>query len=510
LSFPTVIFILDGEMTTMRRISGLKFIVSLGGLLLLGGCAANPVTGKQNFTLLTEADEIRRGEKAAAKVPTVYGIYDELPALQDYVNTIGQKLAKNSHRPQLNYHFIVVDSPQVNAFALPGGYIYVTRGILAYLNSEAELAAVLGHEIGHVTARHSVRQYSAAAAANVAATVGGVVAGIFVPQLGGQLAQGVQSLLGITGDALLSGYGRGHELEADRLGAEYLARSGYDPQAMIKVIGVLKNQETFDIAAAQQEGREPRRYHGLFSTHPDNDTRLQEVVGEAQQYAQPGAIDDRRAEFLRQTEGLTFGDPVNQGVVRGNTFHHKKMGFTLSFPPEWRIRNKPSEVVATSPDGNALMVLSRFDNPRGSPADLARERFRLGASTEILSTVKNGLPTAVLTATTQNGERFKAGVIYLDNNAYLVAGRGDSSVAFERYHPAISRAVESFRALTDAEKEGIKPLEIRTIAAAKGLTYAELARGWPLGAHAEGYLRLLNGQYPQGEPVTGQLIKIVK
>jgi predicted Zn-dependent protease len=156
------------------------------------------------------------------------------------------------------------------------------------------------------------------------------------------------------------------------------------------------------------------------------------------------------------------------------------------------------------------MVLSRFDNPRGSPADLARERFRLAASTEILSVVKNGLPTAVLTATTQNGERFKAGVIYLDNNAYLVAGRGDSSDAFERHHPAISRAIESFRALTDAEKEGIKGLEIQTITAAKGLTYAELARGSSLGTQAEGYLRLLNGQYPEGEPAARQLIKIVK
>ena len=312
----------------MSSVSRLKFIIFLGCLLLLAGCAVNPVTGKQNFTLMTEAEEIRKGEKAAAEVPATYGIYDELPALQDYVNEIGQKLAKNSHRPQLNYHFTVVDSPQVNAFALPGGYIYVTRGILAYLNSEAELAAVLAHELGHVTARHSVRQYSAATAANVAATVGGIVAGIFVPQLGGTAAQGVQSLLGLTGNVLLSGYGRSHELEADRLGAEYLARSGYDPQAMIKVIRVLKNQELFDIAAAQDEGREPRRYHGLFSTHPDNDTRLQEVVGEAQQYAQPVPVDDRRAEFLRRTAGMAFGDGVNQGIVRRNTFDHREMGFT--------------------------------------------------------------------------------------------------------------------------------------------------------------------------------------
>ncbi|MDN5935933.1 MAG: M48 family metalloprotease, partial [Nitrosospira sp.] len=411
---------------------------------------------------------------------------------------------------QLDYHFTVVDSPQVNAFALPGGYIYITRGILAYLNSEAELAAVLGHEIGHVTARHSVQQYSATTAANVAATVGGLVAGIFLPQMGGQLAQGIQSLLGVTGSALLSGYGRGHELEADRLGAEYLARSGYDPQAMIKVIGVLKNQELFDAEVAKQEGREPRRYHGLFATHPDHDTRLQEVVSEANQYIELDAMDDRRAEFLRQTDGMIFGDAVNQGVVRDNTFRHKDMGFMLSFPPDWRIRNKPDEVVATSPDGDAVMALSLFGTPRGSPADLARERFRLEFPDQVLSTTNNGLPVAIVTSTTQKGEPFKAGVIYYDDKAYLLAGKGDSPATFNRYQPAISDAIESFRALTDAEREAIKPLEIRIVTATKGMSYAELATKSPLGNNAEDYLRLLNGQYPDGEPVPGQLIKIVK
>ncbi len=272
----------------MRILTALQLTLALGCLFQFTGCAVNPVTGDRNFTLMSEADEMRKGRQAATEISKAYDIYDGLPALQNYVNEIGQKLARKSHRPQLDYHFTVVDSPEVNAFALPGGHIYVTRGILAYLNSEAELAAVLGHEIGHVTARHSVQQYSAATAANVAAAVGGLVAGIFVPQLGGQLAQGVQSLLGVTGSALLSGYGRSHELEADRLGAEYLARSGYDPQAMIKVISVLKNQELFDIEAAKQEGREPRRYHGIFATHPDNDTRLQEVVGEANRYGPAG------------------------------------------------------------------------------------------------------------------------------------------------------------------------------------------------------------------------------
>lgn len=394
---------------------------------------------------------------------------------------------------------------------MPGGYVYVTRGILAYLNSEAELAAVLGHEIGHVTARHSVQQYSAATAANVAATIGGMAAGIFLPQLGGQLAQGVQSLLGVTGDALLSGYGRSHELEADRLGAEYLARSGYDPQAMIKVIGVLKNQELFDIEAAKQEGRELRHYHGIFATHPDNDTRLQEVVGEAGQYTVPGIKDDRRAEYLHQTEGMIFGDSIDHGIVRQNTFMYKALGFTLSFPPGWRIRNQPDKVMAASPEGDALMQLSLVEsNPRHTPADVARERFRLGSGSEVLSTIHNGLPVALVAATTRDGKPFKAAIIYHDNKAFMLAGAGESPAAFDRHQAEIASAIDSFRALSDAEQKSIKALEIRMITATKGSSYTGLAKGSPLGANAESYLRLLNGQYPSGEPISGQIIKIVK
>src|SRR5688572_3799670 len=177
--------------------------------LLLANCATNPVTGNPNFVTMSESQEISTGRNEDQKVREQYGPYDD-PALQSYVNNIGQRLAKASHRAGLQYQFLVVDSPQVNAFALPGGYIYITRGILAYLNSEAELAAVLGHEIGHVTARHSVQQLSAATAANVGASV----LQILVPQMRNS---GGGALINTLGGALLSGYGREHELEADRL-----------------------------------------------------------------------------------------------------------------------------------------------------------------------------------------------------------------------------------------------------------------------------------------------------
>src|SRR3972149_4360146 len=181
---------------------------------LFSGCAVNPVTGQQDIVLLSEEQELALGRKTHQQVLQQYGVYDD-QELQAYVKNTGEKLAAQSHRRDLVYRFTVVDSKEVNAFALPGGYIYITRGLLAYLNSEAELAAVLGHEIGHVTARHAVRQYTAAQLANIGATLGAV----FIP---GMNAAGNQ-LVQLFGTALLRGYGREHELEADQLGAEYLA-----------------------------------------------------------------------------------------------------------------------------------------------------------------------------------------------------------------------------------------------------------------------------------------------
>src|SRR5688572_22830979 len=192
---------------------------------VVGGCATNPVTGGKDVVLMSESQEVEMGRKAHPQVLQQYGRYDD-EALQQYVTSVGQRIAASSHRSDLQYTFTVLDSADVNAFALPGGYVYVTRGIMAYLNSEAELAAVLGHEIGHVTARHSVRQQTGATAAGVGAMVVGILTG------SGDLA----NVANAAGTALVRGYGRDMELEADRLGAEYLNRIGYEPEEMIDVV----------------------------------------------------------------------------------------------------------------------------------------------------------------------------------------------------------------------------------------------------------------------------------
>lgn len=468
--------------------------------LTLANCATNPVTGNPNFVTMSESQEVSVGRSEDRKVREEYGSYDDA-ALQRYVSDIGQRLAKASHRPGLQYQFLVVDSPEVNAFALPGGYIYITRGIMAYLNSEAELAAVLGHEIGHVTARHSVQQISAATAANVGASV----LQIFVPQVRNSAGD---LLINVLGGALLSGYGREHELEADRLGAEYLARTGYDPQAMIKVVGVLKDQELFDAELAKAEGREPRRYHGLFASHPDNDTRLQEVVREAARFS---SAENRvnREEFLRRMDRMVFADSPDQGIVRNNNFYHASLGLALQFPAGWKVQNGRTNVVARSPDRSALVDLRAAGEAKGTPADVLRRLLKLGTGSTVTPLSIGGLPAAI-TELALSGKPTRVAVVFLGKSAFAIGVQANTAAAFRQHSSVMEASLQSFHAITAQERALATPLRIRIITARAGMTFAELARTSPLGRFAESHLRVINGLYPSGEPAPGQALKIVE
>jgi len=475
----------------MRHFIVLLFVVVA---LALSGCASNPVSGKQDFVMMSEQQEIALGRSSDAEVRKQYKVYAN-PALQSYVDRVGQKVAEHSHRPNIHYHFTVLDTPEINAFALPGGYVYITRGILAYLNSEAEMAAVLGHEVGHVTARHGVRQQSAAQAANIGISI----VSIFVPELRSQAGHDLSNLLG---GALLSGYGREHELEADHLGAQYLARSGYDPQAMIRVIGVLKNQESFDAVVAKQEGREPSHYHGTFASHPDNDTRLQQVVGEANslKVANPG---ENKSEFLKQTDGLVFNDSVSEGVVRDNKFMHPDLGIALTFPPEWHVKNSSTQLVALSPGSDAAIQLKVDNNPSGTVTEYAHRVVGNGTTVESLEIEK-------LHAAIGSANNVVLGVIYFDRKAFLIQCNAKTAEVYNAQREAMKTSIRSFHTLSEDERKQIRPLTIKLVTVRKGDTYAKLAQHSPLGKNAESYLRLINEQYPQGEPDVGQTLKIVE
>jgi predicted Zn-dependent protease len=481
----------------------LSFCLLLITLLAgLPGCAINPVTGKQDFVLMSEAEEINLGRKYHQQVTKKMPLYAD-KRLAAYVERVGQRVARVGDRPQLRFHFTLLDSKQVNAFALPGGYIYITRGLLAYLNSEAELAAVLGHEIGHVTARHSVRQQSAA-------TVTGL-AGIILQATTG--VRGTGDLLNVLGKALLRGYGREHELEADRLGARYLARAGYDPQAMIKVIGVLKNQELFEKQRAREEGREPRTYHGVFASHPKNDQRLQEVVGEASHLKVSGKPRIARTDFLDYLDGLAFGDSEANGIVLKGRFLHKPLDFGLVFPDGWRIENLPDRLVALAPQQKAyLEVRVEPRKEHLSPYHYLQQKG--------FKTLRNGRDLSIgnrqaYTATTQLNTKFgqrttRLTVIYADKQVYLFVGLSREKTDQAHFDRVFLQIARSYHKLSAEEKKLASGLHIRLITAKPGTRFATLAQQSPIPKYAEAQLQLLNDLYPDGEPVAGQRLKIVR
>jgi predicted Zn-dependent protease len=481
----------------------LLFTMALAG----HGCAINPVTGEQDVVLMSEAEEIALGRKNDAEVRKQYGVYDD-SRLQAYVSRVGNQLAAKSHRPRLQYRFTVLDSPEVNAFALPGGYVYITRGILAYLNSEAELAAVLGHEIGHVTARHSVRQYTTA----VATGVGASILSIVVPGLGNQVGQ---QLLDVLGKALISGYGRDHELEADRLGAEYLARTSYDPNAMLEVIGVLKNQEEFEKARAKAEGRQPQIYHGVFATHPSSDQRLQEVVGEARKFRAPDRTRVARDEYLDHLQGLTFGDSPREGVVRANRFYHRDLDLVIEFPPGWQLANSPNALTATSPARDAMIQVHAEKRPAEnvSPREFLRQRLKGVELTREGALQGLGGPahSAVARLRTPFGSR-DTRVIALNyrQQAFLFFGVAKADTAFGKIDDQVTAVVRGMRTLTEPERTLAQGLRLRLKQAPAGTTFAALAAKTPLNSHAELLLRLINDKFPSGEPAAGERIKLIE
>ena len=261
----------------------------------LSGCAVNPVTGQQQFMLLNEQDEAMLGAKTDKEVVAQYGVYDDL-RLQGYLQNMGRSMGQLSHRPDLDWRFKVMDTPVVNAFAAPGGYIYVTRGLLAAVNNEAELAGVLGHEIGHVTARHSAQKYSNMMLANLGLSLGQGVLGSYCDLLGPMLETGA--------GLLFLKFSRDDEREADALGVEYASRAGYDAGRMADFFITLERQSSM---GGQDAGRLPE----FFSTHPSPVNREANVRSMARDWQgrSPGRnFLVNRSLFLDQVDGLVYGE----------------------------------------------------------------------------------------------------------------------------------------------------------------------------------------------------------
>jgi predicted Zn-dependent protease len=479
----------------------LRLLALAGASLLAAACATNPVTGQQDFVLMDERQEVEQGRQQHAEVLKEYPPYRN-PKLQKYVSDLGQKLAKQSHRSSLDWSFHVVDSPEVNAFALPGGYIYVTRGILACLDSEAELAGVLGHEIGHVTARHGVRQQ----AANTAGQVIGTLAGALLDAYVGTRDTFTRVGSGAAGLFTLS-YGRDQELEADRLGSEYLARNDYDPQTMVAVVAMLKAQEQFAEESARKEGRNAARAPSWLSTHPSSDQRLEEIRRISQRYQAGGqAFEDGRKRFLEAIEGMTFGDSREQGVVRGRNFFHEPIGFAVTVPPGWKLSNGADKLSASSTDQAASFALLPVPDKYATHEQFLRDELRVRAAPAKVTL--NGIAATEVEGI-EGGKPYSVVVATLGIETLAMITMARSREVADARRAELRSISRSFRPLTEADRKAARPLALRVRALPAG-GFAALARNSPLGADAERQLRLINNAYPDGKPPPGRAVKVIE
>jgi predicted Zn-dependent protease len=314
----------------------------LGFLVFFNDCARNPVTGKRQFSLMSEGQEMALGKESDPQVLGEFGLYPD-SAMQTYLDVRGQAMAKISHRPNLPFQFKVVDSDVVNAFAVPGGYVYFTRGIMAHFNSEAQLMGVLGHEIGHVTARHSAQQYTNQMFTQVGLVVGMIAFPKF-QQFGDLASQGLQ--------LMFLKFSRDHESQSDRLGVEYSSKLGYDAHEMAGFFSTLGR------LSAGEDGSQ--RIPTFMSSHPDPGDRYNKVKAMATdfQLKNQGTYRAERESYLRLIDGIVYGEDPRQGYVEGNTFYHPELKFQFPLPTGWKHVNTPSQIQMASPDQKAMMLMS--------------------------------------------------------------------------------------------------------------------------------------------------------
>ena len=484
---------------TLRRLL-LLFVQPVG--LAAAACTqvVNPATGQREFTTLTPAQEVQIGREQHPSVLQEFGGEYRDPALQAYVREIGQRLKNVSEMADQEFTFTLLNSDTVNAFALPGGYVYLTRGLLALAENEAEMAGVLGHEIAHVTARHTAQRHTRATQAGLLATLGTIGAAVLGGQAAGELAQGA---LGVGAQAWVASYSREQELEADRLGIRYLRAAGYDPQAMASFLQKLNDQSALERRLAGS----PEAGLSWFATHPRTLDRVHLAVAEV-----GGAGTGRLGgdDYLRRIDGMIWGDDPAQGLVRGSAFVHPELRFAFEAPRGFQLQNTPSAVFGQGPGGASF----QFDLARVPPgADLrdhvgswARE---LGAQRldRLSSTEVGGLPAALASTAGQT----RQGRVAVHLGAIRAEGENVYRFLFIEA-PGSDRAFrttfESFRRLGASEAAAIRPQRVRAIEVRPGDPPQSLAARMTLDAPEEQF-RILN-QLALQEPLrAGERVKIV-
>lgn len=464
-------------------------------------CATNPVSGKKEVALMTEAQEIQMGREADPQIIAEYGLYPD-SNIQRLIRQKGLEMARISHRPNLNWQFRVLDSDVINAFAVPGGYVYFTRGILAHMNNEAQFAGVLGHEIGHVTARHSVGQQTKGLFTQL-----GVIAAVVISpelaQFADQLSQGAQ--------LLMLSYSRSDESQSDELGVQYSSMIGYDAKEMAKFF------LTLQAASRQNSNSELPEF---LSTHPDPGNRYQRVTQLATQYQQKNNLTNlkiNRNGYLQQIAGMVYGTDPKQGFMQNGVFYHPQLRFQFNGIQGWQYKNSPTHVFFAPPkgDGMAFLTLAKGNTPQAA-AQTFQQNYKMQLSDQRQTTI-NGLPAYVIIGDiaqqAQNGAtqtiRTVAAFIQHNGQVYELVGACPPAT-FNQHFGMYQNLYNSFKPLTDPAIINMKPerVMVHSVKSSASLQQQLTALGIPSSRFNE--MSVLNGMALTENVAAGSVIKYVK
>ncbi len=468
--------------------------------VVLTGCSTNPATGDKQFTaFMSPAQEQQIGAQEHKKVVEEYGLYDD-DRLQKYVSEVGHKVTANTERPDISYQFFLLDSPVVNAFALPGGYIYLTRGVMALAGSEAEIAAVLGHEAGHVTARHSAERYSQSMATNIGASI--LSAAID--------SSGVTQALGVGSNLYLKSYSRSQENQADTLGIRYLARAGYDTGAMTDFLVNLQADSSLE---SKIEGSSPNVRNTFFSTHPATAERVNKTIAE-NQGRQGGAVGHEA--YLKVIDGMIYGDSAAQGFVRKEKFVHPELGFMFSVPEDYRLYNSPAQVVAkgTGQSKGGMIIFDMAENEeRVSSMRFLRDIWLKGQEVDRAEEINIGgmkAATASLDGNV-NGQAVKLQLV-------AVRWSDDKIARFQIILPPnasgkqindLKTATYSFRKMGERDYKVYGPYKIRIVTAGPSDNLGSMAKMMAVEDYKTERFKVLNGLRANEGVTPGQMYKII-
>ena len=474
------------------RYFGLGFLAII--LAITISCATNPVTGDREFMLVSEQQEISMGKEYDPQVVATYGVYDDAE-IAAYISDIGQRIATVSDRPGLAYEFKVLDSPVINAFAVPGGYVYFTRGILAYLNNEAEVVGVMGHEVGHIAARHSAKQISQQQIATIGLGVGSILSEDVAKYAG--LAQAGLGLLFLR-------FGRDAERQSDQLGVDYSTKLGYDATEMANFFG------TLDKMSGGESGGLP----GWFSTHPAPDERVQNVtrMAQEQQAKNPAAnYEVNREKYLRKIDGLIFGDDPRQGYAEEGFFYHPELKFQFPVPADWQVVNTPSQVQIANSDQNAVIL---FQLAQQNTARAAADNFVTQANAQKVSDDAmrvHSLNAVRLVSDVNSNDGVLRVVSYFieyEGRVYLFHGLSNK-LNFSRYGDTMENCMRGFNRLTNPQKINVEPNRIRIKTVAKTGTLESTLQSFGVAADKMELHSLLNGMELKSTVQANSLIKVV-